>query len=340
MKKIKIIFSICCFCILSIYCNKKDKIEMPQNSCEFSDPLIDLLWLKEMVEKFDSDAAIMEYSPAALIYQCNYKYGTGFLLNMCDGCPNESYIFRGCDGIILCEILYIEGNNDIAKFDIDFENKELIWERESNPLLEKHNLKRIETETIESIIYDVETGVVRLINENYVSELDDVVEVAMSYLQEKADIFGISINETDIKLDRVWVDLAGTIFVDFNQYLNNIQVYAGIFRTFNGRSNGQNILLKAQNMFRNVALYDDVFTIPAIEANEALKIAFICLNVIGEIIGDPVMQIVYFESIDKGLELAWKIDFSSLRPLGKWEIFVSAIDKNIIQVTNIDRPFN
>jgi len=94
------------------------------------DPLNDLPWLKEIVDGFESDAEILGYNPRARIYQCAYKKGTGFLLEMCVECPDAGYSFRDIKGIVLCGGGGLSGKDNCSGFKIDFENKKLIWEME------------------------------------------------------------------------------------------------------------------------------------------------------------------------------------------------------------------
>ena len=68
--------------------------------CEFDNPLTDLPWLKEIIDEFENEAKTLGYNSYARIYQCNYKNGTGFLLQMCEECL---YVFRNCEGTVLCD---------------------------------------------------------------------------------------------------------------------------------------------------------------------------------------------------------------------------------------------
>jgi len=95
------------------------------DGCEFENPLSDLPWLKAIIDNFEDEAETLGYNPHARIYQCSYNAGTGFLLEMCVGCPGEGYNFRNCEGAVLCS----EGN--CSELNIDFETKKLIWEKEA-----------------------------------------------------------------------------------------------------------------------------------------------------------------------------------------------------------------
>ena len=129
-----------------------EESKIPTKTCEFENPLTDLSWLKEIVDDFENDAATLGYNPHARIYQCTYKNGIGFLLEMCVGCPDYGYWFRSCEGESLC-VLEGHSGDPCSEFEIDFENKQLIWEKEEhimnktcefeNPLTDLSWLKEI-----------------------------------------------------------------------------------------------------------------------------------------------------------------------------------------------------
>jgi hypothetical protein len=104
-----------------------DDNDPPQKVCNVDNPLTDLPWLKEIIDGFEKDAGA-GYKGHARIYQCNYKNGVGFLLEMCVGCPDAGYWLRSCEGESLCIIGGFAGDR-CTEFDVDFENKKLIWEK-------------------------------------------------------------------------------------------------------------------------------------------------------------------------------------------------------------------
>jgi len=128
-----------------------------QEGCAFENPLTDLLWLKKIIDEYEADAAWAitqgRQPPHARIYQCTYKDGIGFLLEMCVGCPDFGYKFLNCEGVNLCSVGGLADNPvSCDGFDIDFDNKTLIWERNSesviscefeNPLTDLLWLKKI-----------------------------------------------------------------------------------------------------------------------------------------------------------------------------------------------------
>ena len=93
--------------------------------CNVDNPLTDLPWLKAIVDGFEEEAEPI-YKHAR-IYRCNYKGGTGFLLEMCVGCPDDGYTLVNCEGESLC--VWEFAGSPCSELNIDFENKKLIWEK-------------------------------------------------------------------------------------------------------------------------------------------------------------------------------------------------------------------
>ena len=100
--------------------------------CNVDNPLTDLPWLKEIVDTFEENAVWLGANPQANIYQCKYKDGTGFLLEMCAGCPDAGYGFVNCEGKGLCGGGGFTGGDNCSKFKIKDKNKKLIWSKAKN----------------------------------------------------------------------------------------------------------------------------------------------------------------------------------------------------------------
>ena len=205
--------------------------------------------------------------------------------------------------------------------------------RESS-MLEKLNLKPIESVMNEQIgQIDKETKALRANhNEYFESDAKEASEIALSYLQAKRDVYKLSSNPNDIRVVKIQESPSGK-YVYFRQYLNDIPVFATNFTVY---VNNENVVTYASNEFRNVSKYKEIANKSLVVSNsDALKIADKYLNVKGDIIGEPGKELVYFESMDKGLELAWRIYIISMEPRGAWRIFVSANDGHIIHVEDI-----
>jgi len=197
--------------------------------------------------------------------------------------------------------------------------------------------KRLNLRPIESIVdeqrgrVDKETGALRVNwNEHFESETKEANEIALFYLQEKREVYGLNSNLDDIKIVQT-VESPSGIYIYIQQYVNNIPIFATNFIVY---INKENIVTCALNEFRNTVKYKDIRSIPSVNDNDALKIANEYLNVKREVIGEHKPELVYFESLDKGLELAWKINTVSMEHTGSWRIFVSASDGRIIHAEN------
>ena len=124
-----------CFVVVTLFvASGCDKSETPPITCIVDNPVTDLPWLKEIVDGFEYDAVTLGYNPQARIYQCTYKDGIGFLLEMCVGCPDAGYSFRNCEGVILCGGGGHSGEDNCSEWNINSENKKLIWEMENSQI--------------------------------------------------------------------------------------------------------------------------------------------------------------------------------------------------------------
>jgi hypothetical protein len=201
-------------------------------------------------------------------------------------------------------------------------------------MLEKLNLKLIETAFDEQTgKIDKENKALRVnLNEHFKSEtLEEADAIALFYLQKKHDVYRISSDLNDLKIVKTMKSPAGQ-YVYCQQYVNNIPVFFFFFTVY---INKENVVTYALNEFRNVAKYKNIENQSTINGNKALQIAKEYLKISGDVIGEQRTELVYFESIDNGLELAWRINIISMNPIGDWQIFVSANDGHIIHVEDI-----
>jgi hypothetical protein len=202
-------------------------------------------------------------------------------------------------------------------------------------MFEKLNLKSIVSVIDEEI--GEETKVLRVNrNEYFKSEEKEADKIALSYLQAKHDVYGLRNDLNDVKIVKIMNSPSGK-YVYCQQYMDNIPVFATNFAIY---INKENIVMYTLNEFRNIAKYGYLRNNSLANDSIALKIANEYLGIKGEIIGEPKTELVYFESIDKGLELAWKINIISMEPMGDWQIFVSANDEHIIHVEDISMSAN
>ena len=93
------------------------------------------------------------------------------------------------------------------------------------------NLKHIEAEYMQEGAVDRETGFMRVNNSEYFkSEYQDAKDVAMDYLQNKLQLYGLT-DLSEFRIRKVVESLTGE-FVYFDQYINDIPVYQTNFTIF------------------------------------------------------------------------------------------------------------
>ncbi|GHV09390.1 hypothetical protein FACS1894160_4940 [Bacteroidia bacterium] len=123
-----VVTTLCLAVVILFVAISCDNSENQPETCNVDNPLTDLPWLKTFVDGCERDAAA-GYPPHARIYQCTYRDGIGFLLDICVDCPDAGLWLRSCDGESLCIFGGLAGNTcPELEFNVDFENKKLIWE--------------------------------------------------------------------------------------------------------------------------------------------------------------------------------------------------------------------
>jgi len=206
-----------------------------------------------------------------------------------------------------------------------------------NSALEKFSLKPIEfvfDEQLRKI--DKETGVLR-VNPNAFFKLEgssDAVTIAWAYLQANSDLYGINFNQ--VNFSHITESPSGN-YVYFRQYISGTSVGVTNFTVYVNRDN---VVTYTLNEFRNVTSANNSTSVSLFNEHDALEIVIEYLSIKGDFIRDPIIESIYFESIGKGLELAWLISIiSEEHPLG-WLIVVSANYGRIIHAEIAGRPAN
>ena len=111
------------------FCSCREDCSCSENNpkeqvCNVDNPLTDLLWLKEIIDEIKGNTEAESFK----VYQCTYKYGTGFLIEVgVVNTYNYRYSLRNCEGISICGYGGFIGDT-CGEFNIDFDNKKLIWE--------------------------------------------------------------------------------------------------------------------------------------------------------------------------------------------------------------------
>lgn len=195
---------------------------------------------------------------------------------------------------------------------------------------EKINLKTVESNRKGLEKLDKESNIVRAkYNENYYSQKSKQPDsIAYEFLTERYASFGISKDLKEIRIKKILTTPGGK-YVYYEQFLNDIPVYStiGLIALNKGDS-----VTYALNNVRNITKYNKVSKSPTISASEAIEIAKNYLNIKGKIVRNIKNELIYFESNDIGLELAWKISIVSMNPLGDWLVVINSTNKRIIHV--------
>jgi Zn-dependent metalloprotease len=171
--------------------------------------------------------------------------------------------------------------------------------------IKMHNLKHFEVEYTQDGAVDKETGFLRVNNsENFNSEHKDAKNIAMDYLQNKLEIYGLT-DLSQFRIRKVAESLTGE-FVYFDQYIDDIPIYITNFTIFIDK---EKTVRFVSNDFRNIfEKKKKELLLPLskkIEYKEALEIAKKHLNIseVSGVIGEPGGFLTYLETKNNGLLL-------------------------------------
>ncbi len=191
---------------------------------------------------------------------------------------------------------------------------------------EKYNFKQTQSEYIDFKKIDKESKIIRgNYNEYFKSNKENPEEIAWEYLQSNHAIYGLSKDLKEVKISRS-CETSGGRYVYFSQYLNDILVCGTNITVYIDKENAVRYIL---NEFRDISKYRNIEKEPTIANNQILNIIqnYLSANEIRQI-SQP--QLVYFESEDRGLELAWQINVYEEKLQEAWQFFISANDNNRI----------
>ena len=124
-KFIMIMFFLVCFSCQNKTSDDENKV------CKVNDPLTDLPWLKAVIN--ENEQTTQGERSLMRIYQCSYKDGTGFIVELCTSCSDSQSSLFNCEGIHLCDKEGIAGNIFTCKeFNIIDSSIKLIYETKNN----------------------------------------------------------------------------------------------------------------------------------------------------------------------------------------------------------------
>ena len=134
--------------LLMTSCNK-DSSE-PEPTCVFDDPLTDLPWLKEIVEKYTEDSK--KYRIHFRVLQYTYRDEVAFFLSTtgplldCMDCPGGDFL--NCEGEVVCGL-----NPAYGEFCKEFYDGKLIYETKPTPPFTIEDLYEQPLSVIKECVY-------------------------------------------------------------------------------------------------------------------------------------------------------------------------------------------
>ncbi|MFO7888708.1 MAG: hypothetical protein R6V04_00055 [bacterium] len=197
----------------------------------------------------------------------------------------------------------------------------------------KYNLKDIETYRFNHKDIELGTNILRAdYDVHYTNDKSTSPEgVAKDYLKSISSELGVFNDLRNIRIIKIIPSHTRT-YVYFEQHLNNIPIFSSSSIVTVNKYNTVTALL---NGFRRIEATNDFNVKPEVSAEDAVRTASNYINLRSETRQPPITELTIFESIDRGMELAWVVNISTLDPLGVWRIFINANDSRIIHVDDI-----
>ncbi len=158
-------------------------------------------------------------------------------------------------------------------------------------------------------------------------------DMARAYFSENIISQSNTKSKEGIRLKKI-SETPGGNYVYIEQVVNDIPVFNTSSSIAFNRSNE---ITTVHNNFRPIDSQKSLSQKVEINAQTALLIAQKYLGADLSTIGDPTVELIYFDSVDKGVELAWQIHINSMKPMGDWLIIINALNKRIIHVEDLAR---
>ena len=108
------------FLILFISCKK----EYDLVACDTQDPLVNISWLKDVKDGFDSWTSVK-----GNITYFEYYGNDVFMITFCVGCPDAYTVVYDCEMNVICEFGGIAGLNTCTDFHENAENKIILYDK-------------------------------------------------------------------------------------------------------------------------------------------------------------------------------------------------------------------
>jgi Zn-dependent metalloprotease len=152
--------------------------------------------------------------------------------------------------------------------------------------------------------------------------------VADNFIKQNISLFGIRNYATNIQTEKIQKSPAGD-HITYYEILQGIPVYdSKIVITINHE---KKVSFVASH-YRSVINLKDAE--PRISATSAIQRARDYLNVSGRLLAKQIAELIVFESKYDGVLLTFRVQIPVSEPRGDWEIFVDAVNGDIVHVKN------
>ncbi|MCK4754050.1 MAG: T9SS type A sorting domain-containing protein, partial [Calditrichia bacterium] len=183
-------------------------------------------------------------------------------------------------------------------------------------------------------VFDAKQRLLSNINKNFnriteISSPEVIKSKADSYLNQNKARFGIENFSTDIRMERISKSPAGSHLI-YQEIVEGIPVYDA--RIVVSVNNKNEVSFVTGNFRSGLTLR---YKQPRIQSLQAIELARAYLNVSGELRGDQKTELMVFDSKDKGPLLTYRVEIPCSSPFGDWEVFVDAVNGDIVHVKNL-----
>jgi hypothetical protein len=119
----KFYFVMLMLCISLMSCEK----EALERECGTDVSEEEITWLQTIIAEHTPSANQLSAEPKAEIYRYTYHNQTYFLVNLCVGCPDATYVVYNCKGEVFCQGGGITGGTTCGDFNDNATDERLVW---------------------------------------------------------------------------------------------------------------------------------------------------------------------------------------------------------------------
>jgi hypothetical protein len=196
--------------------------------------------------------------------------------------------------------------------------------------LEIDNLR--EQKTIS--LFEPQQRLLPIVNKNLsrrteITSSEQINSRAESYLIKNKNLLGFDNLNTNLRIEDISKSPAGTHLI-YQAIVEGIPVYDARITVSVNRSG--DVSFVSGNYRSNLSLR---YRQAQIQLQQAMELAQNYLNSSGELRGDPKTELMVFDSKDKGSLLAYRVEIPCSSPFGDWEVFVDAVNGDIVHAKNL-----